>query len=70
MLMAGGEGSAEHAGPAACVWEKPEDSTESELPEVGRAAVASQTSRAKENRGPQASNERKMVFLWSQGFLF
>lgn len=48
----GGEGSAEHAGPAACVWEKPEDSTESELLEVGRAAVASQTSRAKGEQRP------------------
>ena len=41
VLTAGGKGSVEHAGPAACVQEKPVDPTESELPEVGRAAAAS-----------------------------
>lgn len=41
VLMAGGVGSEEHAGPAACVLKKPTDSTESQLPEVGRAAAAS-----------------------------
>ena len=70
MMRAGEEGSAEPAGPAPCVWEKPEDSTESELPNVGRQLQPHRLAEQKENRGPQASNERKMVFLWSQGFLF
>lgn len=64
MLMAGGERSMEQSRPAACVWEKPGDSTESELPEVGRAAAASQTSRAEgEQSSTSIKSEKKNGFL-------
>lgn len=67
---ADGRGGREHRarGPAACVWEKPEDSSSQKSPRWAGQLQLHRWAEQKENRGPQASNERKMVFLWSQGF--